>query len=222
MFDEIWERQLGNPRAFWATLPFPSVALDDPAFVRPIPHNSWGGASQALTALRAGRWMDHYGRSAEFAHLMEQWCEALQRDMQFRQQVDPLTGVFTAGDLPNYSPACLVMYDFTWRLAGVLQELNELHWNIRPGNPVSENAQFSLRTKRGIARMDYAGNVAKLQLSGREVARVQGTARLVGDDSGKPIALVGVSMTPSDVELQLPGRPKQSYSLRPNQRISVT
>jgi hypothetical protein len=222
MFDEIWERQLGNPRAFWATLPFPSIALDDPAFVRPIPHNSWGGASQVLTALRAGRWMDHYGRSAEFAHLMEQWCEALQRDTQFRQQVDPLTGVFTDGDLPNYSPACLLMYDFTWRLAGVRQEFNELHWNIRPGKSVSENAQFSLKTKSGIARMDYADNGAKLQLSGREVARVRGTARLVGDNSGKPIALVGVSMAPSDVELRLPGRPKQSYSLRPNQRISVT
>jgi hypothetical protein len=222
MFDEIWERQLGNPRAFWAAFPFPSIALNDPAFVRPIPHNSWGGASQALTALRAGRWMDHYGRCAEFTHLMEQWCEALQRDMQFRQQVDPLTGVFTDGDLPNYSPACLVMYDFTWRLAGVREELNEMHWNIRPGRPESANAQFVLKTKSGIARMVYSGNGAKLQLSGREVAWVWGDSRLITDKSGKPMALVGVSMTPSDVELKLPGRPKQNYSLRPNQHVSLT
>jgi hypothetical protein len=38
---------------------------DDPLFVRPIPRNSWG-AAQALTALRATRWFDHYGRSAEW------------------------------------------------------------------------------------------------------------------------------------------------------------
>ena len=62
LFDDLWARQIHNPKAFWAPWPLPSVALDDPLFVRPIPRNSWGGASQALTALRAGRWFDHYGR----------------------------------------------------------------------------------------------------------------------------------------------------------------
>ena len=45
IFDHIWRRQLGNPKAFWAPVPLPSIALDDPAFVRPIPPNSWGGAA---------------------------------------------------------------------------------------------------------------------------------------------------------------------------------
>ena len=74
MFEQMWRRQIGNPHAFWAPYPIPSIALDDPAFVRPIPHNSWGGASQALTALRAPRWMDYYGRSEELGYLMQQ-CE---------------------------------------------------------------------------------------------------------------------------------------------------
>ena len=29
-FDSIWERQLHNPKAFWAPYPLPSIALDDP------------------------------------------------------------------------------------------------------------------------------------------------------------------------------------------------
>ncbi len=66
LFDTLWTRQIHNTSAFWAPYPLPSVALDDPQFVRPIPRNSWGGASQALTALRAGRWFDHYHRPAEF------------------------------------------------------------------------------------------------------------------------------------------------------------
>src|ERR1019366_4544626 len=49
--------QAHNPKAFWSPFPLPSLAMDDPLFVRSIPPNSWGGASQALTALRAPRWM---------------------------------------------------------------------------------------------------------------------------------------------------------------------
>jgi hypothetical protein len=55
IIDAVWTRQLHNPRAFWAPYPLTSIAIDDPAFVRPVPRNSWGGPSQALTALRAPR-----------------------------------------------------------------------------------------------------------------------------------------------------------------------
>jgi len=57
-----------------------------------------GGASQALTALRAPRWMKHYGKQAELDQLMRQWCEAILRHSEFRQQMDPLTGEFTQPD----------------------------------------------------------------------------------------------------------------------------
>ena len=116
IFEAVWTRQLHNPKAFWATFPFPSIAMDDPAFVRPIPRNSWGGASQALTALRAPRWMTHYGKQAELEHLMRQWCEAIMRHEEFRQQMDPLTGEFTQPDPGGYSPAALVFLSFAKRL----------------------------------------------------------------------------------------------------------
>ena len=117
IFEAIWTRQIHNPKAFWPPYPFPSVALDDPHFVRPIPRNSWGGATQALTALRAPRWMPHYGKQAALDHLMRQWCEAISRHTEFRQQMDPLTGDFTQADPSGYSPAALVFLDFTCRLA---------------------------------------------------------------------------------------------------------
>lgn len=115
LFNEIWTRQTGNPRAFWAPYPFPSVALDDTTFVRPIPPNSWGGASQALTALRAPRWMEHYGKSLELRHLMQQWIAAIRRDGGFHQQMDPVTGAFTP-DAGGYSPAALVFLEFSRRV----------------------------------------------------------------------------------------------------------
>ncbi len=112
IFDAVWKRQLHNPQAFWAPYPLTSIAKDDPTFVRPVPRNSWGGASQALTALRAPRWMAHYGKRAELNHLMMQWCQAILRHGEFRQQVDPETGEFTQPDPGGYSPAALVFLSF--------------------------------------------------------------------------------------------------------------
>lgn len=116
IFEAVWTRQIHNPKAFWAPYPLTSIAMDDPAFVRPIPRNSWGGATQALTALRAPRWMDHYGKSAELKQMMSAWCEAIMRHVEFRQQMDPLTGEFTQADPSGYSPAALVFLEFARRL----------------------------------------------------------------------------------------------------------
>ena len=153
MFDDLWQRQI-HAAAFWPAYPLPSVAMDDPKFVRPIPRNSWGGATQALTALRAGRWFDHYHRSAEFTQMMDAWCEAMQRDVAdhapgFRQQMDPLTGGFSQEDPAGYSPCALVMLDYTWRLAGIVEEPDALHWNIRPEHAAAQSARFRLTSDTG-------------------------------------------------------------------------
>jgi hypothetical protein len=117
IFEAVWTKQIHNPKAFWAPYPLASIAMDDPAFVRPIPRNSWGGASQALTALRAPRWMTYYGKQTELNHMMLQWCTAIMRSGGFRQQMDPMTGEFTTIDPSGYSPAALVFLDFARRLS---------------------------------------------------------------------------------------------------------
>ncbi len=117
IFEAVWTRQIHNPKAFWAKYPLTSIAENDPTFVRPIPRNSWGGASQALTALRASRWMPFYGKHAEFRYMMRQWVEAISRHTEFRQQMDPDTGDFTQADKSGYSPAALVYLDYIERLS---------------------------------------------------------------------------------------------------------
>jgi hypothetical protein len=130
IFDAVWTRQIHNPKAFWAPYPLTSIAMDDPTFVRPIPRNSWGGASQALTALRAPRWMPYYGKQAELNHMMQQWCEAINRHTEFRQQMDPLTGEFTQDDPSGYSPAALVFLEFA----------RQLNKSAAPGTPAPKPA----------------------------------------------------------------------------------
>jgi len=116
MFDRIYERHIKNPEGFWTPYPMPSIAVNDPAFVKPIPRNSWGGASQALTALRTPRWFDHYGKTGDHRHLMTQWIKAILACPDFMQQLDPWTGVFTESKSRDYSPAMLVFIDFVDRL----------------------------------------------------------------------------------------------------------
>jgi hypothetical protein len=223
LFDDLWIRQIHNTGAFWGPWPLPSVALDDPLFVRPIPRNSWGGASQALTALRAGRWFDHYGRPAEFAFMMDRWCEAIQSDMAFRQQLDPLTGAFTGDGPANYSPAALVMLDNTWRLAGVREEGDTLEWNVRLGHPAAQSALFRMRTDAGrTAEIRYDNRGAELRLAGKALSRIEsGVVRLVTDRGGVPKEFVGISEQPQRVAIRFPGRALREVVVNANMRIAV-
>ena len=92
--DRIYERHMKNPREFWTPYPFPSMAICDPASRQDRPGNSWGFYTQGLTALRALRWMDHYGKSADLEYIMERWVHALSSsdDIRFSQELHPITG----------------------------------------------------------------------------------------------------------------------------------
>ncbi len=113
-FDRIYARYIRNEQEFWTPYPLPSVSISDPKFIKELPRNSWGGAAQALTALRAPRWFIHYGRSDDLRHLMTQWVNACCASDMFAQQINPWTGEFIGKD--GYSPAMLVFVDFVQRL----------------------------------------------------------------------------------------------------------
>jgi len=220
LFETIYRRQIHNPSAFWAPYPLPSIALDDPHFVRPIPRNSWGGASQALTALRAPRWMEHYGKPADLAHLMQQWIDAFLRAEGFRQQLDPLTGDFTP-DASGYSPAALVLVDFTWRLAGVRKIGDELEWNIRPPAP-QICSSFRLQVHRTLtAEIQYESGQAELSLNGRLVLKTASVVRLITDQRGDLRRAVGVATDRSLTVLHQTGRAERSFSMDPNTTLSL-
>lgn len=223
LFDHLWDKQLGNTAAFWPAYPLPSVALNDPAFVRPIPRNSWGGASQALTALRATRWFDHYKRSAELGTLLDRWCVAIQRDGTFRTQVDPLTGDFTQADAPGYSPTALVFVDSTWRLAGLVETTEALHWNVRPGHPAAHASRFELFTDtRHRALLRYLPARTLLQYDGHTIAEVTaGIVRVVTSPAGRPLGVLGIADTKQQVTIKLHGRAPRTLFLKPNEYLPL-
>jgi hypothetical protein len=214
LFAEVWRRQLHNPAAFWRTYPFPSIAADDPTFVRPIPRNSWGGASQALTALRTPRWMEYYGKYGEFTRLMTQWVNAIARSGQFLQQMDPETGEFSP-DRGAYSPCMLTLFDFTWRLYGVRPEGDTLEWNCRlPESAASVSAEW------GGWKLETGEQGSALTVAGKPLARLGGSGRLVTSAAGKPLFLIGTAEAESKVELEI-GAKARRYTLKPGQLVSL-
>lgn len=94
MADNIYNRYMKNPNEFWTKYPFPSMSISDPASRQDRAGNSWGFYSQGLTALRALRWMDFYGKSNDLETLMEAWVSAFVRsdNMKFSQELHPITG----------------------------------------------------------------------------------------------------------------------------------
>lgn len=215
LFNTIYDRQIHNPQAFWAPYPLASIALDDPEFVRPIPRNSWGGPSQALTALRAPRWMEHYGKPADLAHLMQRWTEAILREGKFLQQMDPIDGTFTE-DLGDYSPAALVFLDFTWRLAGVRREGETLEWNVRP--PSDEfRSRFRLRvTPTRVAEIRYAEGRAELIINDTLQYTTSDTVRLVTDLDGRLRFVTGIAAAETRTVLEGPSGERTEFSAQPN------
>lgn len=219
LFDTIYHRQIHNPKAFWATYPLSSIALDDPKFVRPIPRNSWGGASQALTALRAPRWMEHYGKPADLAHLMQQWNNAILRAGKFLQQMDPVDGTFT-NDTGDYSPAALVFLDFTWRLAGVRQVGTTLEWNVRPPkNKVSSTYRLQVGSAK-TAEIKYASGNGELVLNGKVLYRTNNVVRLITDFDGRIQNVVGIASETTKVSLHHASGRVQKFSIASN--VSMT
>jgi hypothetical protein len=217
LFERVWQRQVHNAKAFWPAYPLPSVAADDPAFVRPIPRNSWGGASQALTALRAPRWMEHYGKAAELASMMQRWVEAIQRRGDFLQQMDPLSGAFTP-DKGGYSPAALVLLDSTWRLSGVREDGELVEWNVRP--PAKGNATFAAHVHGRAAELKYEASRAELRMNGRSIAHVAGVARLTASPDGTLREAFGLGLAPTEVVLRAAGRERR-FRIKANERLTL-
>jgi hypothetical protein len=221
LFATIYERQIHNPKAFWAPYPLPSIALDDPAFVRPIPRNSWGGASQALTALRAPRWMEHYGKPADLAWMMQRWIESISRHIEFRQQMDPLTGDFTQIDPSGYSPAALVFFDYLWRLSGVRQQGELIEWNIRPLASFGRSV-FKVKVHGVSTELSYSGSRVQLRLAGKAIANVSGTVRLLTTVSGELRTAIGIADNEEHISVHQPGKKMVRFSIKPNSHVALS
>jgi len=153
LFDSIFEEYIYNPKHFWAEYPLSSISLSDPKIDIKFPENSWGGASQALTALRTSRWFDYYGKEKEHRELMKKWIYAINNAKEFMQQIHPYTGEFSTSI--TYSPCSLVYIDFISRLYGITFD----------GKKITYNAYLPENTEYIEYKYEAFGIVAELEVN---------------------------------------------------------
>jgi hypothetical protein len=149
--------------------------------------------------------------------MMQRWVEAIQRRGDFLQQMDPLSGEFTA-DKGGYSPAALVLLDYTWRLSGVREQGDSVEWNVRP--PARGKASFAAQVHGRAAEVKYDAKGAELRMNGRSIAQVAGVARLTTSPDGTLRDAVGLELAPAEVILRATGRERR-FSIKANERLKL-
>ncbi len=118
LFAASLSRYLLNTRKLFAKYPFTSVAMDDPRFDPFSDYNTWGGAVNFLSLIRAPHAFEKYGRHVELTWVMQPILSAMSQMTRFGQVLSPWTG--KEGYTEAYSPAILCLLDFIERLSGIM------------------------------------------------------------------------------------------------------
>lgn len=181
LFETLFTRHLMNPKEFWTPYPLATIAADDPVFAGDFPENSWGGAAQALGALRAPMWMEHYGKFSELRVLMEKWLEAMGNEADFRQQMSTFSGQFNSTG--SYSPAMCVYTDFVSRLYGVKRNSRGLRWGCTPV-PLAEESRYTLSSCGHQYELVQHRGASRLLLDGKLLYTVYGSAVILTGPDG--------------------------------------
>ncbi|AJY75338.1 MGH1-like glycoside hydrolase domain-containing protein [Paenibacillus beijingensis] len=218
MFERIFHRHICNPERFWSPFPFPSIALDEPAFNHDFSSNAWSGASQALTALRAPRWMEHYGKPAHLNELMKRWVSAIVDDDGFKQQMNPWTGQFHESE--GYSPTMCVLIEFISRLYGIRSRDGLLEWNCHmPAGTTCSH--YSLSTVAGLAEMKRTREKTTILLNGTAEFEVSGSCRVVTDRWGEVDSITGTRLNAEQVSISWPDSTIIHLSVEPNETVKI-
>lgn len=218
LFERIFQKHILNPSSFWTPYPLPSVAADEPDFQAESEVPAWNGPAQPLTALRAPRWMEHYRKPAHLNHLMKQWVQAILDHPGFKHQLHPYTGQLTHIDA--YTPTMCVLLDFTERLYGVhCVEGDHIAWNCR----VNEHAtlgSYAVDMPGGRALLHHADGKSVLTLGGQRLMEVTGTCRVVTDQEGQLLEIVGTELEPTIITIRTQDLVTIQYHLYPNEYAS--
>ncbi|MBD0382963.1 MGH1-like glycoside hydrolase domain-containing protein [Paenibacillus sedimenti] len=125
-FDQALRKYLLNTRKFFAKYPFTSIAMDDPRFDPFSSYNSWAGASNFLSLIRAPHAFEHHGRFVELTYVFYPLMAVFHKMTRFSQAVSPWTG--EEGFTEAYSPAILCMLDYVERLSGIMPRPEDELW----------------------------------------------------------------------------------------------
>lgn len=197
-FDRMLSLFLLNTSKFFAKYPFTSLAMDDPRFDPFSDYNTWAGATNFLSLIRAPHAFEHHGRYVELTWVLQPILSAMARMTRFGQCLSPWTG--KEGFTESYSPALLCMLDYMERLCGILPTAAGELWftGLLPypldhGERLAEHIAYSRDVDGRRFELVNTEEEAFVYMDGQLRYRFPAGVRLVADRAGKLKSLIGMS-----------------------------
>lgn len=210
-FAAALRRYLLNTRKFFAKYPFTSIAMDDPRFDPFSHYNTWSGATNFLSLIRAPHAFERHGRHVELTWVLQPIVTAMANMKRFAQCLSPWTG--EEGFTETYSPAILGVLDFIERLCGILPTpQGELWFTGLLPKPMSfhmepvEHTSYS-RTVSGVTfELRNGRERAEIYRDGQLLCDFPSGVRAVTDRGGALKALIGMTVRPVEGEVRYEGK----------------
>lgn len=197
-----------NTRKFFAKYPLTSLAMDDPRFDPFSVYNTWGGAVNFLTLLRAPHAFEQHGRHVELTWIMQPIVSAVSRMTRFGQCLSPWTG--EEGYTESYSPALLCALDYIERLCGIqptpegeLRFTGLLPQTRDHGVKLADETAYSRRVDGSLFELHNTWEQCTVYKNGRMLYRFPAGIRIVTDRTGGLRAVTGMSYRPVEGVLQM-------------------
>lgn len=192
-------RYLLNTRKFFAKYPLTSIAMDDPRFDPFTTYNTWGGAVNFLSLIRAPHAFEQHRRHVELTWIMQPIISAISRMTRFGQCLSPWTG--EEGYTETYSPAILCVLDYTERLCGILptSEGELLFTGLLPqsldhGINLADETAYSRHVDGYHYELHNTREECSIFQDGHLLCRFPTGVRVVTDRAGGVLKLVGMSV----------------------------
>lgn len=206
MFDHMLRRYLLNTSKFFAKYPFTSMSMDDPRFDPFSSYNSWGGASNFLSLIRAPHAFEYHHRYVELSWVMQPILSSLSKAKRFAQALSPWTG--EEGFTETYSPSMLCLLDYVERLCGIMPVGSDQLWftgllpiDMDHGEEVAGHTAYS-RTVNGL-HFELVNTPERVKVYQDGNVLIEGPAgiRLITDRSGHLEGIIGMSVRTIEGEL---------------------
>ncbi|MDN4603299.1 hypothetical protein P5G61_18820 [Paenibacillus sp. F6_3S_P_1C] len=206
MFDHMLRRYLLNTSKFFAKYPFTSMSMDDPRFDPFSSYNSWGGASNFLSLIRAPHAFEYHHRYVELTWVLQPILSSLSKAKRFAQALSPWTG--EEGFTETYSPSILCLLDYVERLCGIMPIESDQLWftgllpiDMDHGEEVAGHTAYS-RTVNGL-HFELVNTPERVTVYQDGNVLIEGPAgiRLLTDRSGHLEGIIGMSVRTIEGEL---------------------
>jgi hypothetical protein len=199
LFATSLERYLLNTRKFFAKYPFTSIAMDDPRFDPFSNYNTWSGATNFLSLIRAPHAFELHHRYVELSWVLQPIVSAMSRMTRFGQCLSPWTG--EEGYTESYSPAILCLLDFIERLCGILPTPEGELWftGLLPypldhGVKLAEETAYSRIIDSVVYELHNTLEDCTVYAEGRVVYRFPAGIRVVTDRAGALVSIIGMTV----------------------------